>query len=171
MRWPRFSAGMSLARYSRLFLIRASCFGTVRLSSDCPNPGSNFLRRLRELHHSQSSTNEISSSSMIQRAFLRRSQAAKSFANCRSPHFPRSTRTPSPFDSALRTAQPISQRIAASRWYSSTAEADKKTEPEGGNSTASKEGGGAEKIGENSLQKELEIKNREIIDLKVCHSP
>ncbi|KAF8852679.1 GrpE-domain-containing protein, partial [Acephala macrosclerotiorum] len=91
---------------------------------------------------------------MIQRTLLRQSRALSSSirssprASLARPQF-----RPSP-------AFPTSQRIASSRWYSSETEAKK----EGDAAEAKGDGKAAE--AEDPVKKELEAKNKEIIDLK-----
>lgn len=78
---------------------------------------------------------------------------------------------PTPFSAArLRVAPAASQQLSARRWYSSTEESDKKQEEvlkESPGAEASKD---ASKDGakEDPVQKELEAKKKENVDLTVC---
>lgn len=82
----------------------------------------------------------------------------------------RTPTTSTPFAAArLRVAPATSQQLSARRWYSSTEESDKKQEEILKDSPGA-EGKDASKDGakEDPVQKELEAKKKENVDLTVC---
>jgi molecular chaperone GrpE len=60
---------------------------------------------------------------------------------------------------------PVSRPVLASRFYATEPESK---DAQGETATAEANGNGAEAEAEDPLKKELEAKNKEIIDLKVC---
>ncbi|KAF2479052.1 mitochondrial co-chaperone-like protein GrpE [Neohortaea acidophila] len=77
---------------------------------------------------------------------------------------PRSNTSSSPF--AFRSFAPVaSQRLPARRWYSSAQEAEAKKEEPAQDSTPEQQKKAQEATKEDPVQKELEAKKREVIDL------
>lgn len=110
--------------------------------------------------------NPLTISNMIQRALLRHSRAGKFSLQCISrTSLPCTSRTQL-LASRFAFTQPQLQRRLPSRCYSATTEA---TKPSDGEVSAPSEEGLAESKEKDldPVQKELEAKNREIIDLKV----
>lgn len=92
---------------------------------------------------------------MIQRTLLRQLKAAAARP------------APKPFlaGSVIRSQRPLAQNLrstVAARCYSTNGETEKANEDEASKSDAA--------ATENATAKELEAKNKEIVDLKVCHS-
>ena len=78
---------------------------------------------------------------------------------------PLSTSSPS-----IRTFTPsASQRIYQQRWYSQAPEAAAKKEEASGTPASEEQKPAQEQQQEDPVQKELETKKREVIDLTVCH--
>ena len=94
---------------------------------------------------------------MIQRTLFRQS---KSLASCLRAS-PKSSHSRSQFRPATRIAPSSSRLFTTSRWYST--ESEKKDTAE--QNTATKE---ADSPAVDPAKKELEAKDKEIVDLKVC---
>ena len=75
--------------------------------------------------------------------------------------------TPSPISSRTFAPAP-SQRILGRRWYSQAQEAEAKKEEASGGSAAEQPKPAEEAQNEDPVQKELETKKREVIDVTVC---
>lgn len=93
---------------------------------------------------------------MFSRSLLKQSRSAASAAIKPSTSASLASRAPSPFIVRSTAPRAFTSRLTSSRYYSS--EAEKKTE------TAE---GAAEATEGDAVQKELEAKNKEIVDLKV----
>jgi molecular chaperone GrpE len=89
---------------------------------------------------------------MFQRSIFRQAQAARSVISSSSPASQALRRTTQPRVPTIRAFAP-----QTTRYYSTEKEASEA------------QNGEAEKA-ENPLQKELDEKNKEVIELKVCHS-
>lgn len=101
---------------------------------------------------------------MIQRAGLRQARLLSSFANTRLSSSLPISRRPSPLHRIPQSIRPLPPRLAQ-RWV--TTDAEEKTLPaEETVSTSTEAPKSAESKEEDPLKKELEAKNREIIDLK-----
>jgi hypothetical protein len=106
---------------------------------------------------------------MIRQSFLRQHR-------CLIPHVP--SRSISQLHSPFRfryldplpsaSAKPLSLRLGR-RWASTETDAEAKTNPDPESFSTRGEASSQQTQAEDPLKKELESKNREIIDLKVCH--
>jgi len=105
--------------------------------------------KFRKIHPARDITNLV----MIQRTLLRQTRALSS--SIRSA--PRASLARSQFLPANRLA---ARPLASSRWYA--------TEPEAKKDGEAAEEGKAEEKTEDPVKKELEAKEKEIIELKVC---
>ena len=94
---------------------------------------------------------------MIQRTLLRQSRAlSSSIRSAPRVSLARPQFRPTPISFAQAS------RSTASRWYSS--------EPEAKTADAAAEGKNGAAEAEDPVKKELEAKNKEIVELKVCHT-
>jgi molecular chaperone GrpE len=102
---------------------------------------------------------------MIQRTLLRHSRA---LASCR-PAAPRSSLIRSQFRPANAAFAPLSRQVPATRFYATEPEAKAEGKAAAAEENVKENGekNGAEEA-EDPVKKELEAKNKEIIDLKVC---
>jgi hypothetical protein len=124
----------------------------------------------RELHHSPSTLTFRTTFTMIRQTFLRQRR-------CLIPHLPSRSisQLHSPFRS--RHLDPLSSASAKllplrleRRWASTETDAEAKTNPDPESFSTRGEASLQQTQAEDPLKKELEAKNREIIDLKVCHN-
>lgn len=102
---------------------------------------------------------------MIQRILLRQSRA---LASCRKSAYPLNPLIRSQLRPANAAFAPVSRQIAATRFYATEPQAKADGEAAAPESNGKDNGENGTGEVEDPLKKELEAKNKEIIDLKVC---
>jgi hypothetical protein len=136
-----------------LFFCREKNWLLSQLHTACISP-------LSELHIPSSSL-KYPSSIMFQRTFLRQAQAAKSVLSLRATSTtPSVIRRTSQLQPQLQSVRPF-VRQPTYRFYST------ENQTQNAEKTEAKENEAAEESSEESLRKELEAKQKEIVDLKV----